>query len=225
MGNQITKATSNLQAVADAFHEALADSPTPLLKFKKDRYVISGDVEVPLGTKFLAYCADWQRGWCKFVDGELVEKRIGRVADRFHPPERDELGDLDESLWEKDDDGVPQDPWSFQHYLPLENVATGERLVFVSSSIGGGIGVQILCDKWHRRLYRGLIGLPTVKLAIGKFKTKKYGAVPRPEFEVVSWEDDMPPAAVSKKVPPVADRGPPEIDPADPGFDEELIRE
>src|SRR5262249_56074709 len=128
MGNQVTKATSNLQGVADAFHEALADSPTPLLKLKKDRYVIAGDVEVPLGTKFLAYCADWQRGWCKFVDGELVEKRIGRVADRFHPPERDELGDLEESLWERDDDGVPQDPCAFQHYLLLDNPPHAQHL-------------------------------------------------------------------------------------------------
>jgi hypothetical protein len=223
MGTEVSKVSSNLQTIADAFREALADSPTPLVKFKKDKFVTAGDAELPLGAQFVAYCADWQRGWVKFVDGELVEKRIGRVADRFKVPERDELGDLEKSLWDKDDDGVPQDPWSFQHYLPLENITTGERFVFVSSSVGGGIGVEMLCDKWARRLSSGLFGLPTVKLATGEFRTKKYGAVKRPHFEVVSWDDDEPPV---KLVPSITsdNRDPLELDPGDPGFDEELIR-
>jgi hypothetical protein len=224
MSNElVSKTSTNLQTVADAFREALADSPTPLIKFKKDKYVTAGDAELPLGTQFVAYCADWQRGWVKFVDGELVEKRIGRVADRFHPLERDELGDLDKTLWDKDDDGVPQSPWSFQHYLPLENIETGERVVFVSSSVGGGISVETLCAKWARRLDRGLSGLPIVKLAIGEFRTKRYGAVKRPEFEVVSWDNDAPPMKVVS--PSTLDnQGAPETDPGDPGFDEELIR-
>jgi hypothetical protein len=218
---------ATLQDEADAFLEALKDSPTPLLKFKKTKFVL-GDAEVKLGTEFVAYCCDWTRGWTKFLDGELVEKRIGRVAPPqcFKPPERHELGDLDKSLWAIDDDGEPQDPWSYQNYLPLECVQSGERYVFVTSSIGGRIGVEILCGKYARRLAKGLTGLPTIKLAIGTFHTKKFKDVPRPDFPAVFGEDGEPVTVLPRPVggPVRTEEGPPELHPEDPGYDVALIR-
>jgi len=217
-----------VQDEADAFLEALKDSPTPLLKFKKTKFVTAGDAEVKLGTEFIAYCGDWVRGWVKFIDGELVEKRIGRVAppERFEPPQREELGDLDQSLWEIGDDGTPQDCWTYQNYLPLECVQSGERYVFVSSSTGGRISVEILCAKYARRLAKGLTGLPTIKLATGTFYTKKFKDVPRPDFPVVSWEDDEPMTILPRPVggPVHGEEGPPESHPEDPGYDVALIR-
>src|SRR5262245_15808391 len=145
------KKTSSLPAVyqdtLQAFTEALANSPTPLLKFKKTKYFIATS-EVALGTTFIAYCGDWTRGCCKFIDGKLVEKRIGRVADRFEPCERDELDDRDPINWSKDEDGKPVAPWTRQDYLPMENVETGERCLFVTSSFGGRITIEILCQKY-----------------------------------------------------------------------------
>src|SRR5262245_7103691 len=221
MANSVVKKPASMptewQDLADAYFQALSESPTPLLKFKKTKFVIH-DTEVPLGTKFLAYCGDWQRGWVKFVDGELIEKKIGRVADRFIVLERDELDDLDPINWSRDDDNKPIDPWCRQDYLPLEDVESGERLVFVTSSFGGRIAVEILCGKFARANIDGGGGSPIIKLATGVFHTKKYGEIMRPDFQVVEWaggggggpRDVTPPKATAEI------EGPPDYDPADP---------
>jgi hypothetical protein len=208
----------------DLILEAASQGPTPFLKFKKTKFEV-GDQEVPLGTTFLAYCEDWRQGWVKFIGDEKVDEKIGRVADGFHPPERDELGDTDQGEWEADDDGKLKDPWVFQIYLPLENMKTGERYLFVSSSAGGKIGVEILQARWSRDIKNGVHrGLPIIKLATGSFHTRKYGAIQRPDFPIVSWPDDDIAAPKMKVVPPSLvgdeDEGPPDdlFDPEDPQY-------
>jgi hypothetical protein len=214
--------TDNLPAgykdAARAFLDALAAAPVPLLKFKKTKFVVR-DTEVPLGTEFIAYLHDWARGWVKFMDDELVDKKIGRVIDRFSVPERDELGDADEELWERGDDGKPRDPWVRQDYLPLENAETGEHLVFVTPSFGGRIAIEALAQRFARNVGKGL---PRVKLATGMFHTKKFGEITRPDFPITAWESDgrvdiTPRAATPRHR--VDEEGPPENDPADPGYD------
>jgi hypothetical protein len=89
--------TTNLPAkLADEVTNLLraSESPLRLIKFKKGKFFV-GKEEIPLGREFVAYCRDWQQGWVKFVDGEVVDRRIGRVADGFRVPDRDELGDHD----------------------------------------------------------------------------------------------------------------------------------
>jgi hypothetical protein len=187
---QMTNLPSKPKTAIELILEAASRGPTPLLKFKKEKYEV-GDKEIPLGTRFLAYCKDWRKGWIKFVGDEKVDERIGRVADGFNPCERDELGDTDREEWDRDDDGKARDPWVFQQYLPLENVETGERFLFVTSSTGGGIGVELLCQRWARDIQKGAhCGLPVVKLGTGTFHTKKFGSIKRPDFPVMSWPDD-----------------------------------
>jgi hypothetical protein len=98
-------------------------SLAPMLKFKKGKYFI-GEEEVPLGRRFLAYCEDWRVGYIKFHESEVVDQRIGKVADGFVVPERDTLGDTDPDEWGKGNDGRPLDPWVRQSYLPIEDVET-----------------------------------------------------------------------------------------------------
>jgi hypothetical protein len=165
--------------------KATADEHTPLLKFKKGKYY-AGEKEVPIGTKYLAYCANWAQGWVKFDKDEVVERRLGKVADGYVPPEREELDATDKSEWQSVD-GTPRDPWVFQNYLPLENVDTGERLLFVSSSIGGKMAIGALCNRYARNIVKGL---PTISLGVGAFSSKKYGETLRPDFPIVGWEND-----------------------------------
>jgi hypothetical protein len=221
----MTSVPAKAKTALELIYEAASQGPTPLLKFKKTKFEV-GDQEVPLGTTFLAYCEDWRQGWVKFIGEEKVDERIGRVADGFCPPERDELGDTDQEEWEADDDGKLKDPWVFQTYLPLENVKTGERYLFVSSSAGGKIGVEILQARWSRDIKNGIHrGLPIIKLATGTFSTKKYGAIVRPDFPIVSWPDDDSAAPKMKVVPASLvddedDEGPPDLyDPEDPRLD------
>jgi hypothetical protein len=177
----------------DRLIEAASSGPTPLLKFKKTKFECQ-EVEIPLGTKFVAYCADWRRGWVKFAGDEKVDERIGRVVDKFEPCERDELGDLDQSEWETDDiTGEPTDPWCLQHYVPLENLDSGERYLFVTSSTGGRIAIESLVARWGREVKKNpALGLPVIRLATGQFGTKKFGSVARPDFPIVGWEDGEP---------------------------------
>ena len=115
----------------------------PLLKFKKDEHFILGADKVPEGTEFIAHPQEVRKGWSKFENKKLVDEKTGKPVLGFVVPEREELGDLDPKKWPKNDAGQPADPWVKQSFLPLENVTTGQLVVFVTSSHGGS---QCDCD-------------------------------------------------------------------------------
>ena len=183
------------------------------------------DDEVQLGTEFIAHASQLTIGWIKFVNNKVADRKMGRAAERFVPPERDELGDMEQSEWEVRD-GELQDPWSYQHLLPLEHPETGEIYIFTTSSIGGKIATEVIVQEYARRIKRrGSRALPIVRLAVTQMKTKKYGDVARPCFEVVGWEDDGPAVNTGamrtvnvSDIPDVPDLDPPPHDGADIHF-------
>jgi len=177
-----TEATNILKAAQE---EAPFDK---ILKFKKGQYVIGND-DVALGTEFLAYAAAWTKMWIKFVNDAVVERRVYRVAHGERPPQREELDETDETTWRRGRDGKPADPWVFQYLLPLENQTTGEIVVFTTSTIGGRQAVSDLCKTYAKRKIDGKNGQPIVALAVAEMKTKNYGNVSRPSFEIVGWDD------------------------------------
>ena len=162
----------------------------PLLKFKKDEHFVLGADKVPEGTEYIAYAQEVREGWSKFKDKKLVDEKSGKPVLGFVLPERDELGDLDKKQWPKNDNGQPADPWVKQSFLPLENVATGQLVIFVSSSQGGMSAIATLCGSAARNIRRGN---PRIRLRVGSYKHPKFGRVQVPEFTVVGWED--PPVA------------------------------
>jgi len=175
---------ANIEDEADAL---LASTQTheKLLKFRKGKYFVMDD-EVRAGTEFIAHASQLTLGWVKFVGNKVVERKMGRAADRFAPPERNELGDMDKSEWEYRD-GEAQDPWSFQHLLPLENPETGEVYIFTTSSIGGRIAAEQVVQAYAKRLkHTGSRSLPIVQITVSQMSTKN---VARPHFEIVGWED------------------------------------
>jgi len=205
---------ANIEDEADAL---LASTQTheKLLKFKKGKFFVMDD-EVALGTEFICHASQLTIGWVKFVNNKVADRKMGRAAERFAPPERDELGDMDKSEWEYRD-GEAVDPWTFQHLLPLEHTETGEVYVFTTSSIGGRIATEQVVQAYAKRLrHTGSRSLPTIRLVVTEMKSKKYGDVPRPHFEVIGWEgapavstmrvvskgDDFP---LMKEPPPLSD--------------------
>jgi hypothetical protein len=164
----------------------------PILKFVKGKYKVQDD-EVALGTEYLAHASQLAFSWIKFVGNEVVDRRQGRAADRFVPPEREELGDLDKSEWERDDRGNPKDPWTLQNLMPFENPETGEVVIFTTSSIGGKIATERLAQEYAKRAKRtGSRALPIIHLECAEMQTKSYGDVKRPHFEIVGWENETP---------------------------------
>lgn len=164
-----------------------------LMKFKKGEFFV-GSNNVPLGQKFIAYCGDWRRGWRRWENNEVIEDRVGRVADETSdPPDRDDLDCQDKTYWKRSPtNGEPEDPWQFENQLPLEDAETHKSFLFVSAALGGKIGVSILCTRWAREMQRtnGHCGLPQVELAVSKFDTSNYKGTLRPDFRVVGWEAD-----------------------------------
>ena len=179
-----------------------------LLKFdgNKQKYFI-GEDEVALTHEYIAHCDQYARGWTKFVNKVPVDMKILKVAEG-KPPIRNELD-------ERELADTDNDPWVFQRYLPLEDVETGEIVVFVSKSIGGKIALGELLDTYARNWDRGL---PTVKLAIGAFNTSEYGKRPRPDFVITGWG-----SKAMKTIAPPDEPGPPENDPDDPGYDADFF--
>jgi hypothetical protein len=159
-----------------------------LLKFVKGKYKVQDD-EVSIGREFIAHANQLTTGWIKFQNNAVVERRMGRRADGFVPPERDEIGDLDQSQWEVSD-GVLKDPWTLQCLIPFEDPESGEVVVFTTSSIGGRIATEALAREWAKRIQRTKSrAMPIVRLGVTQMKTKKFGEVARPNFEIVGWED------------------------------------
>jgi hypothetical protein len=168
----------------------------PMLRFKEGKYYI-GEDEVELGHEYIADTMSWTRGWVKWVDGLITDTKMDMVADGNPMPTREALGDTDESLWDKDErTGAPRDPWQQQHILPLEDPETGEYLIFVTSSVGGRIAVEKLCNFCCRQYkQQRQSGLPVIKLASKDMPTKFGGTKPRPDFmPIVRWHD-LPPIA------------------------------
>jgi hypothetical protein len=188
---EIAKSQTNLPANCNEEADNLLASTEgheKLLKFVKGKYKV-GDDEVPLGSQYVVHANQLTFCWIKFTDSRVADRRMGRAADGFVPPKREELGDTDQSKWAVVD-GEAKDPWSFQHLLPLENLESGEVVIFTTSSIGGKIATEEVVREYARRLKRkGSRALPIVKLAVKQMPTKKFGDVPRPYFEVEGWED------------------------------------
>jgi len=168
-----------------------------LLKFVKGKYEV-GDDEVPLGTQFVAHIDQLARGYVKFLDGQVADRRIGMVADGYKLPPREELGDLDETRWEKDSQGKPRDPWVVQWYLALMRVETSELLTFVTGSKGGISAIGALCRVYARKYGIGV--LPIIALRVRSYKHKLFGRIETPDFEIVGW-DGVPAQAVPQSYP------------------------
>ena len=181
LSNNTTEADNILSAVQE---EAGFEK---ILKFRKGDYLIGNDT-IPLGTKYLAHAAAWTKTWIKFVDGKVADRKLYRVARGEKSPERQELDDFD-LIGRKDADGKSNDPWVYQYLLPLENVESGELVIFATPSIGGQQAVRELCDTYAKRIKKGQHGQPIVQLAVTEMPSKKFGQVPRPNFEVVGWDD------------------------------------
>jgi hypothetical protein len=186
-------ATRQLAKALAKFAEENGGGPGgPLLKFKKDEHFILGADKVPEGTEFVAYVQEVRKGWSKFEGKKLVEEKTGKPVLGFVLPEREELGDLDQTKWPKNDAGQPTDPWVKQAFLPLENTATGQLVIFVSSSHGGMSAIATLCGSAARNIHRGN---PRIRLRVGSYKHPKFGRVQVPEFTVIGWDDPAIPAA------------------------------
>jgi hypothetical protein len=163
---------------------------SPFLRFNKQGEFAVSDTEViPAGTRCVAHCDEIMLGWRKWQGGRLADTRMGRIADRYVPVQRQDLGDTDPDQWEASDDGVARDPWQFAASVPVTRCDTGESYVFSTSSKGGLRAINALTRAFGARVRdRGdAAGLPIVELRPDSYKHARYGRVFYPVLHVTTW--------------------------------------
>jgi hypothetical protein len=192
MTQAVTIQDTNLPATqreTNPWLEAAAEAGSDLgrlLKFVKGEWQI-GDDTVAENTEYIAHVDQIARGWIKFADGKVVDQIIGKLADSFKVPQREELSDNDPAQWnEKDANGNPRDPWVKQWLLPMVSVDTSDVVTFVTSSKGGAAAIGSLCRVYGNKKRDGL--LPIVALKTRSYKHQNYGRIETPELPIVGWD-------------------------------------
>jgi hypothetical protein len=183
MANEVTIQKPASELLMQAAEELGGGNIGKMLKFQKGKYYV-GDDEIALNSEMIAHVTQLARGWVKFKNGELVDRRLGKVVEGFIAPQREDLDDNDKNGWEKNDRGEPRDPWVAQSYLPLENPETGELIVFVTGSVGGRTAVGALVKIGSHNLHKGQ---PIIQLGVHSYKHKQFGRIENPDFPIVGW--------------------------------------
>jgi hypothetical protein len=178
-----------------------------LLKFSKGDFVAGKDGRViPIGTEMVPNMDSLEVGWVRWENDTPTEHRMGRVVDAFVPPKRSELGDNDQELWERDDDG-PSDPWEFTNYLVMLAKNDSEAFTFVTSSRGGLNAIGELCKTYGKQMRQRPDQYPVIVLEVGSYmhREKSYGRIKFPIFKTIGWTDKEPYAdPIGDDTPPTA---------------------
>src|SRR5215468_1491885 len=109
----------------------------PMLKFNKGDYVIGRDAEECPEKELVAIMPGLLHGWILWEDGFPVDHRMGLMMEGHALPARDTLSHHDKTLWERDGDKPPRDPWQESFYLPVISVNAENVYTFATSSDGG----------------------------------------------------------------------------------------
>jgi hypothetical protein len=157
-----------------------------ILKFIKGQW-LHADATIATGTEFLALMPEALRGDVKFQDGKPVEQRLGLVRNRAKFAKRADLGDLDQSLWDKDKTGRPVDPWSPQTILPMIHLESGELYSYIFRNDGAKRAFSDLCGAYSPYRASGL--LPVISLQTDRYKHDDYGWIDVPVLRVERLED------------------------------------
>jgi hypothetical protein len=164
-----------------------------LLKFSKGDWLAGQfNRELSDGTKLVAVMDSLAVGLQRWENQRPVAYRMGLLVEGFVPPQRDELGDTDEALWECDDAGKPRDPWQFTNYLRLVNTENPDQTFTFTTSSKGGLGaIAKLCREYGRACEKEgrKDQYPLVKLSTGSYahRDRSLGRIKFPEFLVLGW--------------------------------------
>lgn len=177
-----------------------AASSGAFLKFSKGEWLLGqNDDEVDLGRHLVANMDELSIGWIRWGGGKPVERRMGLLGQGFKPEVRDALGYTDQTEWETDKDGKPQDPWNFTNELPMADPETGEQMTLSVSSKGGIGAMGSLCKSYGKE-YRQRDGqVPIIELGRDHYMHPEYKKTYVPVLSIVGWmKNDGVPVAPAK---------------------------
>ena len=161
-----------------------------LLKFSKGDWMAGQDnADVPIGTQFVANMDELLIGWIRWADNKPTDHIMGKVAEGYQPPRRNELGDMVESEWEVGDDGRARDPWQLSNYLLLKDFQEGDLYTFTTGSKGGRDAIGDLCKEYGKVMAQHADEYPVVAIGSDSYPhpNKSFGRIKIPTFEIVGW--------------------------------------
>jgi len=136
------------------------------------------------GTKLVALGA--AAAWVRWQNGKPIEYRMRQAGKPL--PDREELGDTDQTAWETGPDGkTPRDPWQSTRFVYLVDPDTAESFTFSTSSFGGREAVIFLGDAIARMRSAHPKALPVVALEAAPMQTR-FGRKSKPVFRIVDWK-------------------------------------
>lgn len=179
-----------------AAHGARASQEGQFLSFSKGEYVYGQNKdELPIGTRLVANMPGLRIGWRFWSGGKVVNDRTELVSDGRPEERRADLGDLDTATWERDNEGVPRDPWVLTNILELADPEKGLAFLYSTTSSGGRRAVGRLCTEYARE-YRMRDGmLPIIELGRDSYmhKNREYGKIYNPVLKIIGWTDESDP--------------------------------
>jgi hypothetical protein len=105
-------------------------------------------------------------------------------------PDPEDLNDeIPRSQWENGLSGEPKPPWAYIFCIYLLDVSAGKKWSYVHDTTSAKIAYQELKNAiQNKKILTGIELLPIVELKSGTtWKSKKFGLVPRPDFNPVKW--------------------------------------
>ena len=174
----------------------------PVVRFMngKWKWNRSGDEKVTLemGQRLAVNLFETERGWLHFGEAKddagkdivvLDQKRLGKVAQRYKPESRKELGETDDSQWRKGSDGKPMDPWV--HIWQFPAVLIGKQGNYQVSMTGSSMGwersVGQLFQDWKAQLPLNQGKVPVIEIGARESKTR-HGDRDFPVMTIADWK-------------------------------------
>src|SRR3954469_15561729 len=162
------------------------------LKFSKGEYIAGQNKEeLRLGKRLVVNMPGMQLGWVRWSQGKRVENRMSLLIERRRIEARDELGDSDESLWDRDDRGDPQDPWVLTYSVELSDPANSEVYSFSTTSRGGekAFGKLLKAFSTKHRMEPNLLPIVELQRESYNHTNSRFGKIYNPLLPIVGWTD------------------------------------
>lgn len=194
-------------SISKNYGRRISEPEIPTLKFTNDGWLLRG---APFGdTKMIADMPSLRRGWVRHDSGFAVKELMVDISKGFEPPPREDLGELDEARWEKDERGWVLDPWHATIELRLWTIdeLNTHRLIIDLADFWryecegfALVSLGTLC-----RIYAAHAApddLPIIQLTKRVLFTHPiYGAAAIPQIDVVGWRRSPRAAPLEKKDP------------------------
>lgn len=146
--------------------------------------------QVPFGTRLVANMLGFRQGWRCWIGGKMIDDRTDFLG--MPQPRRNELGDMDQGMWERDAEGKPRDPWVMTDILEMSDGKTD--YIFAATSKGGRNALQKLCAAYAKERRMRPDMLPIITLGRDSYVHPIYRKTYVPVFKIVGWTDQNNPS-------------------------------